>query len=94
MVHQFDQAREVSELLGWKNYGKKGIEADDFIGSFTKKWPDEADYTIITGDKDMLQLLNPSVKIAFMKKAFISMIFIPMHGSGKSMASCQSSSPM
>ncbi len=70
MLHQFDQAREVSELLGWKNYGEKGIEADDFIGSFTKKWPDEADYTIITGDKDMLQLLNPSVKIAFMKKGF------------------------
>ncbi len=70
MKHQFDQAREVSELLGWKNYGEKGIEADDFIGSFTKKWPGEADFTIITGDKDMLQLLNPSVKIAFMKKGF------------------------
>ena len=28
------------------------------------------DFTIITGDKDMLQLLKPSVKIAFMKKGF------------------------
>lgn len=70
MLHQFDQAREVSALLGWKNYGEKGIEADDFIGSFTKQWPGEADFTIITGDKDMLQLLNPSVQIAFMKKGF------------------------
>lgn len=70
MLHQFDLAKKVSEQLGWKNYGEKGIEADDFIGSFTKQWEDEADFTIITGDKDMLQLLNPSVKIAFMKKGY------------------------
>ncbi|ANU25902.1 5'-3' exonuclease [Planococcus versutus] len=70
MVHQFDWAQEVSKQLGWKNYGEVGIEADDFIGSFTKQWQDQVDFTIITGDKDMLQLLSPSVKIAFMKKGF------------------------
>ncbi|WP_422122783.1 5'-3' exonuclease H3TH domain-containing protein [Planococcus sp. X10-3] len=70
MLHQFDQAKNVSEQLGWQNFGEKGIEADDFIGSFTKQWQDEVDFTIITGDKDMLQLLKPSVKIAFMKKGF------------------------
>ena len=70
MLHQFDMAKTVSEQLGWQNFGEAGIEADDFIGSFTKQWEDEVDYTIITGDKDMLQLLKPSVKIAFMKKGF------------------------
>lgn len=70
MLHQFDLAKAVSEKLGWKNFGEAGIEADDFIGSFTKQWKDEVDFTIITGDKDMLQLLSPSVKIAFMKKGF------------------------
>lgn len=70
MLHQFDLAKKVSEQLGWMNYGEKGIEADDFIGSFTKQWSGKAEFTIITGDKDMLQLLNPSVKIAFMKKGF------------------------
>ncbi|EIM08127.1 5'-3' exonuclease [Planococcus antarcticus DSM 14505] len=70
MVHQFDLAQSVSEQLGWKNYGEAGIEADDFIGSFTKQWQGQVDFTIITGDKDMLQLLSPSVKIAFMKKGF------------------------
>ncbi len=70
MLHQFDLAKKVSEQLGWMNYGEKGIEADDFIGSFTKQWKDEVQFTIITGDKDMLQLLNPSVEIAFMKKGF------------------------
>ena len=70
MLHQFDLAKKVSEELGWMNYGEKGIEADDFIGSFTKQWKGKAQFTIITGDKDMLQLLNPSVEIAFMKKGF------------------------
>ncbi|MGH2319325.1 5'-3' exonuclease [Planococcus sp. SE5232] len=70
MVHQFDLAQSISEQLGWKNYGEPGIEADDFIGSFTKQWQDQVDFTIITGDKDMLQLLTPSVNIAFMKKGF------------------------
>ena len=70
MLHQFDLAKKVSEQLGWKNYGEKGIEADDFIGSFTKQWQEEVDFTILTGDKDMLQLLSPSVTIAFMKKGF------------------------
>lgn len=70
MLHQFDLAKNISEQLGWRNFGEKGIEADDFIGSFTKQWADEVDFTIITGDKDMLQLLKPSVKIAFMKKGF------------------------
>lgn len=70
MLHQFDMAKNVSEQLGWQNFGEAGIEADDFIGSFTKQWEDEVDFTIITGDKDMLQLLKPSVKIAFMKKGF------------------------
>ncbi|HSJ38721.1 MAG TPA: 5'-3' exonuclease H3TH domain-containing protein [Planococcus sp. (in: firmicutes)] len=70
MLHQFDQAKNISEQLGWQNFGEVGIEADDFIGSFTKQWGDEVDFTIITGDKDMLQLLKPSVKIAFMKKGF------------------------
>lgn len=70
MLHQFDMAKTVSEQLGWQNFGEAGIEADDFIGSFTKQWGDEVDFTIITGDKDMLQLLKPSVKIAFMKKGF------------------------
>lgn len=70
MQHQFGLAQQVSKQLGWKNYGEKGIEADDFIGSFTKQWKDQVDFTIISGDKDLLQLLSPLVNIAFMKKGF------------------------
>ena len=70
MLPQFDMAKEVSGLIGWQNFGVKGLEADDLIGSMVEKWKDEADITIISGDKDLLQLLNPSTTIAFTKKGY------------------------
>ena len=70
MEPQFDMAKEVSEMLGWQNFGVRGVEADDLIGSMVAKWKDEADITIISGDKDLLQLLNPSTTIAFTKKGY------------------------
>jgi 5'-3' exonuclease len=70
MLPQFDMAKEVSAMLGWQNFGVKGVEADDLIGSMVTKWKDEADITIISGDKDLLQLLNASTKIAFTKKGY------------------------
>jgi 5'-3' exonuclease len=70
MLPQFDMAKEVSEMIGWKNFGEVGMEADDTIGSMVEKWKDDADITIISGDKDLLQLLNPTTKIAFTKKGY------------------------
>ncbi|MFC5560121.1 5'-3' exonuclease H3TH domain-containing protein [Ureibacillus thermophilus] len=70
MIPQFDMAKEVSEWIGWKNIGETGMEADDCIGSIVEKWKEEAKITIISGDKDLLQLLNPSTTIAFTKKGY------------------------
>ncbi|MFC6116319.1 5'-3' exonuclease [Sporosarcina thermotolerans] len=70
LLPQFDMTRDLSELIGWKNYGIKGMEADDLIGSLVCEWEGKADITIVTGDKDLLQLLRPGVKIAFMKKGY------------------------
>ncbi|WP_431027723.1 5'-3' exonuclease [Lysinibacillus sp. LZ02] len=70
MVPQFDLAKEVSAMLGWTNFGITGIEADDLIGSMVKKWQHDAQMTVISGDKDLLQILNPSTTIAFTKKGY------------------------
>lgn len=70
MLPQFDMAKEVSEMIGWKNFGEVGMEADDTIGSIIEKWKNDADITVISGDKDLLQLLNPTTKIAFTKKGY------------------------
>lgn len=68
LLPQFDMARQVSEAMGWRNYGVEGMEADDLIGSLVKTWKEVADLTIVSGDKDLLQLLAPSVTIALTKK--------------------------
>ncbi|MEK4627469.1 5'-3' exonuclease [Solibacillus sp. FSL R7-0682] len=70
MLPQFDMAKEVSQMIGWQNFGIPGLEADDLIGSMIEKWKDEAQITVISGDKDLLQLLNPSTTIAFTKKGY------------------------
>ena len=70
MLPQFDMAKNLSELIGWQNFGVVGMEADDLIGSMITKWQDEADITVISGDKDLLQLLNPTTQIAFTKKGY------------------------
>ncbi|OCS85624.1 5'-3' exonuclease [Caryophanon tenue] len=70
MLPQFDMAKEVSTLLGWTNFGVVGMEADDAIGSMVAKWKDEAKITVISGDRDLLQLLNPMTTIALTKKGY------------------------
>ena len=73
MLPQFDMAKEVSKLIGWQNFGTPGLEADDLIGSMIEKWKDDAQITVVSGDKDLLQLLNPSTTIAFTKKGYTDM---------------------
>lgn len=70
MIPQFDMAREVSEMIGWKNFGVKGMEADDLIGSFVERWKNDAKITVVSGDKDLLQLVNPNTTIALTKKGY------------------------
>lgn len=70
MEPQFDMAKDVSKMLGWQNFGVKGVEADDLIGSMVTKWKHEANITVISGDKDLLQILNPTTRIAFTKKGY------------------------
>ena len=70
MLPQFDMAKNVSKMIGWQKLGTKGLEADDLIGSMIEKWKDDAQITVISGDRDLLQLLNPSTTIAFTKKGY------------------------
>lgn len=70
MEPQFDMAKNVSAMLGWQNFGVHGIEADDLIGSMVSKWQHDAKITVVSGDKDLLQILNPNTRIAFTKKGY------------------------
>ncbi|WP_307891811.1 5'-3' exonuclease [Bacillus swezeyi] len=68
LIPQFDMAKEAAEELGVLNIGLAGFEADDCIGTLSALFREEADITIVTGDKDLLQLLEGTVKVALMQK--------------------------
>ena len=70
LVPQFDMTREASEQMGYYNTGFVNIEADDVIGSIVEKYSETYDITIVSGDKDLFQLLRPNVTIAIVKKGY------------------------
>ncbi|MCL5408791.1 MAG: DNA polymerase I [Candidatus Omnitrophica bacterium] len=56
--------REIVHDFGIPIMEKEGYEADDIIASITEKFRTDVDkITIITGDKDLFQLLKPNIKI-------------------------------
>lgn len=65
---QFPIAKKLLELMGIKYYEIENYEADDIIGTFSK-FCDNTKYTgtIISSDKDLLQLITDSVDIKLFK---------------------------
>jgi 5'-3' exonuclease len=70
LIPQFDLVKEVVESLDIPNIGKVGFEADDCIGTIAAKIKDAADVLILTGDQDILQLLDETVSVILMKKGY------------------------
>lgn len=64
LVSQFKKARLVAKVMDIPVYDKAGFEADDVIGTLAKqavKGIDEV--VIVTGDRDILQLIDDKVKV-------------------------------
>src|SRR3989304_9696302 len=58
---QFEKARKVVEAFGIPAYSKAGYEADDVLGTLAEG--SKEDVVIVTGDRDILQLVNDKVKV-------------------------------
>jgi DNA polymerase-1 len=54
---------QMFHTLGIPLFKFRGMEADDVIGILTKKFKDEADIFIVSGDKDFMQLVDDNVKL-------------------------------
>lgn len=67
---QMPIAREILSAWGIKYYELAPYEADDIIGTFAKKCEEDPEYngTIISSDKDLLQLLSDEVNIKLLKQ--------------------------
>lgn len=62
LIPQFSKARKILKAMNIAIYDKAGYEADDLIGTIASS-PKTNKITIVTGDKDILQLVNNRVKV-------------------------------
>ncbi|WP_433742756.1 5'-3' exonuclease [Falsibacillus pallidus] len=70
MLPQFDLAKEVVSGFQLPNIGLAGYEADDCIGTIAKSVDPATKVTILTGDKDLLQLLDDHIEVLILQKGF------------------------
>ncbi|MDC3426203.1 5'-3' exonuclease [Aquibacillus sp. 3ASR75-11] len=68
LVPQFDLIKEVVASFDVPNVGIEGYEADDCIGTLSRLYGVDHDVLIVTGDQDILQLVDETVSVAIMKK--------------------------
>ena len=67
---QFPIAKELVTALGLTYYEIDNYEADDIIGTFVKKAESDDDFcsTIISSDKDLLQLISDETEVKLLKQ--------------------------
>ena len=83
---QFPIAKKILNAMGIKYFELEGYEADDIIGTFAKKVDENNEFnaTIVSSDKDLLQLITDDVEVKLLKpKDYIRMdkkAFIETYG--------------
>lgn len=67
---QFSEAKKICTLLGIKYIECDNYEADDIIGTFARMADEDKNYnaTIISSDKDLLQLISDEVDVKLLKQ--------------------------
>lgn len=68
LIPQFDLVKEVVAAFDMPNIGIENFEADDCIGTLAKQFSNEHQVLILTGDQDILQLVEPGISVAIMRK--------------------------
>ena len=66
---QFPVAKKLCEAMGIKYFEIDNYEADDIIGTFAKEIDEHPDFigTIVSSDKDLLQLISDDVDVKLLK---------------------------
>ncbi len=72
LVSQFPLAREAIEALNLAGFERDGYEADDLIAHLTREGRKQGwDVVIVSGDKDVLQLVGEAVKVLNEQKSLL-----------------------
>ncbi|KQL55446.1 5'-3' exonuclease [Heyndrickxia shackletonii] len=70
LIPQFDLVKEVVTAFDIPNIGVVGFEADDCIGTLAKSMQNDLQVSILTGDKDLLQLVDHQIHVNIIQKGF------------------------
>ncbi|MEW4368814.1 5'-3' exonuclease [Paenibacillus kandeliae] len=70
LIPQFDLILEVTDSMGIPNLSAPGYEADDCIGTLSRELEQGMEVMILTGDHDMLQLVDHRTSVIIMKKGY------------------------
>lgn len=67
---QFPKAKDILDAMGIKWYEIDNYEADDILGTFAKFCDEDPNFigTIISSDKDLLQLISDDIDIKLLKQ--------------------------
>lgn len=84
LIVQFPMAREYLDAAGIPRYEQDGIEADDIIGTMAKRYPDYQ-INILSSDKDLWQLIDPTTNIYVMKKGLTDIVIMDENALQESM---------
>jgi 5'-3' exonuclease len=63
LLHQLQLAQDLLRADGWPVWAVPGFEADDIIASLVAQLPPTTSVLIVSGDKDLLQLVTDRVKV-------------------------------
>lgn len=62
-VSQIEKAQKAMEAMNIPVYSCAGYEGDDVIGTIAKKVEDKMKVIIVTGDRDIFQLVGPNTQV-------------------------------
>lgn len=71
LIPQFALVREVLEHFGIPNVGAAGYEADDCLGTLARRFRHEAAVYVLTGDRDLLQLVDERVRVVLFRNGSV-----------------------
>ncbi len=68
LIPQFSLVKDIVSAMQIPNIGLAGYEADDCIGTVSRQFSELGHVYILTGDQDMLQLVDERIHVVIMKK--------------------------
>ena len=74
LYEQIPIVKEVLDVLNIPVFEKAGFEADDVIGTLAKKHANGTHVTIVSGDHDLLQLVNDNIDVYTMKRSISDVV--------------------